>query len=342
MDELLSLLEELVINKIRIEKMQNEVIDSQHKRIVGNEIQIVSMIQEVIMDIQTSTMKSIYIKLKDYLANNSNLFDFIGDNSKFDSSNEEQLYEILKSCIDYILNSLQSGDEKKVKISASNDSTNLIIIISGFNKIVNQKKLAQKLSNDYISLTYLSEDELKKWIEEPDLKDSRDSLKEVYGMSKSSNISVEIGSEDDINGEIHITIPLSSSIIKAQLVQLDNQIYAIPMDYVEKVISLNSVEKRISCNKEFIMYMDYIIPVISVYDKLEINNSNEVSSYVVLKHKEKMIALPVHSLLEQTDVVIKPKPQVINEIKEFKGTSILGNGNVTIVFDIPYLVDNAS
>jgi two-component system chemotaxis sensor kinase CheA len=156
------------------------------------------------------------------------------------------------------------------------------------------------------------------------------------------NTSIEIKSQNVTDEEILITIPISSSIIKAQLIQIGKQIYAIPMDYIEKIMSLNSIEKRISCNKQFIMYMGSSIPVISIYDKLNLKSSNEISGYVVLKYNNKMKALPVNSLLDQSDVVIRPKPLVISEIKEFRGATILWDGNVTMVFDIPYIIENAS
>lgn len=342
MDELLSLLEELVINKIRIEKMQNEVVSSQHKRILGNEIQSVSKIQNVIKDIQTTTMGPIYGKLNKYLRDNSSCIDFHGENSKLDNFNEEHLYEILRILIDYIINSQKCDTERNITVSASNDSTNLIIIMNGLKNIVNKRKLIQRFNKDYIPLTYLMEEEVDNWIEEAGLSDSFNSFMKVYKTAKLWNISVEIKSRQDMNEEILISLPISSSIIKAQLIQIDKLIYAIPMDYIEKIMSLNSAEKRASCNRQFIMYMGSSIPVISIYDELNLNDSNEISGYIVLKYNDKMKALPVNSLLDQSDIVIRPKPLVINEIKEFKGTTILGDGSVTMVFDIPYIVENAS
>lgn len=342
MDGLLSLLEELVINKIRIEKMQNEVIEPQYKRVLSNEIQIVSKVQEAIKDIQTTTIEPTYEKLKSYLNNNIHHIDFTGENSKLDSSSEGQLYEILRILINYILNHKSYDREKNITVSASNDSTNLIITLSIYEGIINQEKLAQKIGKNFILFTYLLEEEVDDWIEEAGLSDSINSFKEIYKAAGLLNASVEIKSQIESKHVIIITVPISSSIIKAQLIQMDNQIYAIPMDYIEKVMSLKSIEKRISCNKEFIKYMDSIIPVISIYDELGLKHSNEVSGYVILRYEEKKTALPVHSLLEQTDIVVRPKPQVINEVKEFKGVTILGDGNVTVVFDIQYLVENAS
>lgn len=342
MDELLSLLEELVINKIRIEKMQNEVESSQHKRILGNEIQSVSKIQNVIKDIQTTTVGPIYRKLIKHLRDSSSCIDFHGENSKLDNFNEEHLYEILRILIDYIINSQKCDTEKNITVSASNDSTNLIIAINGFKNIVNERKLIQKFNKDFIPLTYLMEEEVDNWIEEAGLSDSVNSFREVYKTAKLWNISVEIKSRKDRNEEILISIPISSSIIKAQLIQIDKLIYAIPMDYIEKIMSLNSVEKRESCNRQFIMYMGSCIPVLSIYDELNLNGSSEISGYIVLKYNDRMKALPVNSLLDQSDIVIRPKPLIIGEIKEFKGTTILGDGSVTMVFDIPYVVENAS
>jgi chemotaxis protein histidine kinase CheA len=48
MDELLKLLEELVINKIRIEKINQELNNKEYKKVLDQETLIVSKVQEVV------------------------------------------------------------------------------------------------------------------------------------------------------------------------------------------------------------------------------------------------------------------------------------------------------
>lgn len=341
MGKLLKLIEELVINKIRIEKIQDMSEDLEFKKVIGEEVQIVSKVQEAVKKIQNENIQTIYLKLKNYFNDKSLNIIFNGEDSEFDNYNGDLIFNLLMVMIQDSINNNYSDENEKTVISASNDSGNLIIVVTN-KRTINYRKLIQKFDKRYIPLTNLSEEEIDDWIEQAEIGTSLEAFKKVHKYAKSLNAFIDIFCENGMNQKIIITIPLSSSIMKAQLVEIKNQTYAIPFDYIEKVMNANSADKRVSNNKKLIKYMDNTISVICIEDILEIEFNDEFSNYVVLKFNNQMKALPVNSLLEQTDVVVRPKPKAIYEIMEFKGMTILGDGDVTMVFDIPYLLTNLS
>ena len=99
---------------------------------------------------------------------------------------------------------------------------------------------------------------------------------------------------------ITIVIPLSSSIMQGLLVTIGDQIFAIPSDFIE--------------------------------------TTDEASCILIVNANNKRAALLVDSLLDQTDMVIKPKHSIMMDINEIKGTTILGDGLVTLVLDIPSIL----
>lgn len=342
MEELLGLLEELVINKVRIEKIQNEIKDSQYKKILGTEVQVVSKVQEVIKNIQTTTIKSIYMKLKDLFDPNAKIFEFNGDTSKFDYFNEEQIHLLLKILTEHILGTYGKAVNKKIIISASNDSTNLVIQVKYTMEHISFSNLIQKFDKKYIPLTQIPENEIHAWLSETGLSNSIKDFGKLYETAKSFNTNIEIREDGTQDLRVIITVPVSTSIVNAQLVQINNSTYAIPAEYIEKVMNTNLAQMRKSNNRLFISYMDKIIPIIGIDEELKFENNEEYSGYVILAYKDKMKAMPVHLLLDQLDIVVKSKPNIINDVREFKGITILGDGNAIMVFDIPYLIESTS
>lgn len=323
MEELLQLIEELVVNKIRIEKVQEETTNLEVKRVLGQEVQTVSKIQEVVKKIQTESMSIIYDKMKEQFGSPFDAVDLSGKEAEFDNFNEKHIFNILNILIKNIIESTN----EKIILASHNDSSNLILEIIS-NKTGDIESFMAKQKQAYLSITSLPEAEIEQWI------------KPVYSEIKLINGSVEIFAEEDINQKIIITVPLASTIIKAQLVEINNLTYAIPMDCIEKVMNIDTAEKRTSNGVSLVNYMGSIIPVIPIDKTLGFNLKSEFSNYVVLKFNNRMKVLPVNSLLEQTDVVVRSKPKVLSDVKEFKGMAVLGDGYVTMVFDIAYLLGN--
>lgn len=325
MEELLQLIEELVVNKIRIKKIEDEVKDSEVKKVLSQEVQVVSKIQDVVKKIQTENMNIIYSNLEGYLGEKINRLEFVGLEAEFDNYNESYIFETLKAFIDDELKFIEDLTSDKINVTAKNDSSNIIIEISN-KKSSNIREFMDKEKKSYLNLVDINVDEIEEW------------LKEVYLQTVSLNGAIEIFLDEDFSQRIVIIVPLSSSIIKAQLVEINNQTYAIPMESIEKVMNINSSENRVSNGVQLINYMGSIIPIIPIDKNLGLSLEKEFSHYVVLKMNQRMKALPVNSLLEQTDVVVRSKPKIIQDIKEFKGMAVLGDGYVTMVFDIGYIL----
>ncbi len=327
MEELLKLIEELVVNKIRIEKIQDQTIEMEVKKILGQEVQTVSKIQEVVKKIQTERMKAVYESLSSSFGESFKFVEVSGSDAEFDNYNERHIFNIISFIIKDALKAAESNDEK-IKLSSRNDTSSLIVEVTN-KKSENFKNFIVNLKKEYASLTHLDDIELDQW------------AKFLFNEAKEINSEIELYDEDTYQ-RILITVPLSSSIIKAQLVEINNQTYAIPMECIEKVMHIDTAERRMSNGIQLINYMGSIIPVIPIGKSLGFDNKNDFSNYVVLKLNNKMKVLPVNSLLEQTDVVVRRKPKAIQEVKEFKGMAVLGDGYVTMVFDIPYLLGNLS
>lgn len=336
MDELLKLLEELVINKIRIEKIKQNIKENDYRKVLDQEIQIVAKVQEIVKKIQTSEMNNVYKKLRDELTQNSEntiKYDFNGEDAEFDNNLEVPILKLLKA----VLKIYEELSNEYISISAYNNSSSIMIEITNSVSEADETQQKDIFNKEHVSLTYLSDEELTAWLDKTSLSDLMYSFQNIKNSSKMINAVIELESEKNTFKKTIISIPYSSSITKAQFIKLGNQTFAIPVEYIDKIVNINTVKIIKSNGRDFIKYMDRIISIILIDKKLDMVVEEDYVSYVVLEYNDQMKALPVNSIFEQSDIVVRPKPQAISEISEFKGMAILDDGNVTIVIDVPSL-----
>ncbi len=347
LDELVGLVEELVINKVRIEKMKNECSDNTHAKILDQELRIISEIQASIKKVRLIKIKTI----------NSSLTDLVNQcrkefNIKLDFIFEGQETEIENSFISYIHNILiylikdicenefvaLKNEPNQIKISANSDGKNLTMAIESNGKGFNYEETCKKLNKENLDLLAFNEDELKKLFNIIGFTKNIDELLKLRLDLIYLDGSMKVEAKVNEFRRITIVFPLSSSIMQGLLVKIGNQIFAIPLDFIETIINKDAVKTKKSKDTEMIIYMEHVIQLVRVSELLKIETNDESSCILIVNVNNKRVALLVDSLLDQTDMVIKPKHSIMMDISEIKGTTILGDGLVTLVLDIPSIL----
>jgi two-component system, chemotaxis family, sensor kinase CheA len=347
LDDLVSLVEELVINKVRIEKMKNECSNKAQTKILGQELRIISDIQESIKKVRLVKMKTIDPSLTDLVNrcckkyNINAELSFKGQETEIENSLINYIHNILIYFIkDICLNEFNAiaNSHNIIKIQASSDGKNLTTIIESNGKGFDNAAICKKMNKETIDFLSLNDDEVKVFL---DFTNSTSQMEELYKLRSDLLYlegSIKLESVLDEYRRITIGVPLSSSIMQGLLVKIGDQVYAIPLEYIETIMNKDVVNIENLSNTEVVIYRENVIQLKRVSDLLDIHTTNESSCILVVSMNNKRIALLVDSLLDQTDMVIKPKHPIIKDIHEIKGTTILGDGLVTLVLDIPSIL----
>ena len=97
LDSIVGLVEELVINKVRIEKIKNEISDNAHIKILDQELRIISEIQDSIKKVRLIKVKTITKPLEELVEKCSK-----EDDLRVNFSFKGQDTEIENSMIGYV------------------------------------------------------------------------------------------------------------------------------------------------------------------------------------------------------------------------------------------------
>ncbi|MDH3974520.1 MAG: chemotaxis protein CheA [Deltaproteobacteria bacterium] len=158
---------------------------------------------------------------------------------------------------------------------------------------------------------------------------------------------------DSIGGSLHIDstpnkgtiitlkLPLTVAIVHVLLVKVNEEVLAIP---INKIIRTAEVEKsglKRSQKQLAVLIDNELIPLLSLKRILKMKGKDVLGqqiSIVVVEMKNKKIGLVVDSFVEQQESFVKPLEPPLSWVKGFSGATILGDGSVIFVLDMPNLL----
>ncbi len=145
--------------------------------------------------------------------------------------------------------------------------------------------------------------------------------------------SLEIWSIPDRGTRISLKIPLTMATMKSVLVNVADEIYAIPISSIDSIVKTTEKTTTKTEGQEVLMLHDEIIPLYSLSKLLKMNNKQKEDYVVIVKKKDKRIGFKVLDVLGEEDVVIKPISKLIRGIPGIVSTTVLGDGRVCFILD---------
>lgn len=154
---------------------------------------------------------------------------------------------------------------------------------------------------------------------------------------------VELRSRRGEGSTLTIRLPLTLAILDGQLVQVGSETYIIPLvSIVESLLARPERVNEIAGEAERYRVREEHIPVIRLYEHFGIEPaSTDLTEglLMVVETERGRIGLLVDDLLGQQQVVIKSLEANFYRVEGLSGATILGDGTVALILDIPGLVE---
>ena len=154
---------------------------------------------------------------------------------------------------------------------------------------------------------------------------------------------IEIISEYGKGTTISIHLPLTLAIIDGQSVAVGNEIYIVPLVSIKESINITeNMINKIAGKNETYRLRDRYIPVIRMHEIFNVKPANKTNSgegvIVVVERQGVLCGLFVDELLGPQQVVVKSLEANYRRVQGVSGATILGDGSVALILDIPGLV----
>lgn len=151
--------------------------------------------------------------------------------------------------------------------------------------------------------------------------------------------SVLLESVEGQGASIEIRLPLTLAIIDGFLVGVGSSRFIFPLDAVVEVIEGRADDAVLGERGRGIVELrGQALPVVSLRRLYGIDGPPAArGSIVVLKAGHNRYGVLVDALLGQHQTVIKPLGRLLRSLRGMAGSSILGNGDVALIFDVAAL-----
>jgi two-component system chemotaxis sensor kinase CheA len=157
---------------------------------------------------------------------------------------------------------------------------------------------------------------------------------------------IDIASSPGKGSTFTIRLPLTLAVIDGLAVRVGSQRYILPITSVEQSLrptaeQLSTVQERV----EMCMIRNRLMPLVRLHRLFSVPAATEdptQSIVVIVQDNHRRCCLLVDELLGQQQVVIKSLGNDIGRVPGVSGGAILGDGNVSLILDVPGLIDISS
>ena len=147
---------------------------------------------------------------------------------------------------------------------------------------------------------------------------------------------VDLDSEEGVGTTVRIRLPLTLAIIDGFLIGVGSASYVVPLDMVEECIELTAQALNA---KEFLDLRGDVLPVVYLRKFFGVNDPSHGRENIVVVHYAGVrVGLVVDQLLGEFQTVIKPLGKLFGMAQGLGGFTILGNGAVALILDVPKLL----
>lgn len=369
LDNLMNLVSELIIIKTRMDDLSDGTSKENMAEAIEYLERITTSLHDSVMKVRMVPIERVFNRFPRMVRdlskelNKEIRLEMHGEETEVDRTVIDEigdpLIHIIRNSIDHGIETpeervkLGKPKEGSVILNAYPDGNNVVIEVVDDGRGIDTEKIKEKV----IAKGLVSEQELDVYSEEdivnllfmPGFSTSAEvsdvsgrgvGLDVVKNKIEAINGSVEIESEINVGTKFIIRIPLTLAIIQALLVNLGEEIYAIPLSSINEITHIKYENIRKVQGQEIILYRGKTIPVIHLNELMGIplDKNKDEQIMIVVKKAEKQAGLLVDDLIGQQEIVIKSLGKYLSNIKYLSGATILGNGGISLIIDVNSII----
>lgn len=373
LDELLNLVGELVIHRtslVALEKrLQESVNDRSLLEAFSEASQLIGKsstdLREAIMKARMLPIKSVFQRFQRLVRDHSQKSDkeillrFEGEETELDKTVIDEIGEpllhLIRNAVDH---GIENIDERRrcgkpaagvLTLRAFHESNHIVIEVEDDGRGMDPARIrASALAKGLIGedeAAVLAEQEVLQLLFLPGFSTSSEvtetsgrgiGLDVVKKIVSSLNGMIDIASRKGEGTRFTIKLPLTLAIINALMVEVDGEIFAVPLSGVLESIKISATDVHMIGASEVINLRDHLLPICRLvrFYGMKQGAVREEEYVVVVGSGEKRGGLVVDRLLGQQEIVIKSLDDYLGDLPGISGGTILGDGSISMIVDI--------
>jgi len=163
----------------------------------------------------------------------------------------------------------------------------------------------------------------------------------VHETIRSQNGTVRIESELGVGFHTYITLPLTQSIVRALVVDVKGEAYAVPIVQVERVLKVPQSTIHTLENKQFFDFGGEHLGLVSAAQVLELGATEAGSAelaVVVIGTGARRYALVVDAINGEQSLAVQAIDPVFGKMRDISAAALLDDGEPVLILDVPDLL----
>ena len=289
-----------------------------------------------------------------------------GDHVEVDRKILDQMSSSFEHMIrNSIVHGLEGSDERisagkpeegVITIQMGQDGNDIVINFSDDGRGIDKIEIAEKArSRGLLSAGQeMNDEDLMRILTTPGVSTSQEitqlsgrgvGMDVVADMIRELGGSITVSSEEGKGTVFALRVPVTLAISHALLVYAGEQMFALPARLIYNVLRIPYADilEGDSAADAYITYNDQKLPVLNLAQRLGLpffKSDDTVAKVVVVRAGIREIALLVESISDTREIVVKPLNEMLSEIPGVGGVTMLGDGSIVLILDVPGLWQN--
>lgn len=286
-----------------------------------------------------------------------------GEETELDKTVIERLNDpmvhLIRNCIDHGIESPETREANnksrtgKIHLSAAHSGAHVMIQIRDDGKGLDKEAiLAKAIEKGFVhSNTEMTEKEIFGLIFLPGFSTAQtvtnvsgrgvgmDVVKRAMGALRGA---IEIASEKGAGTLVTIKLPLTLAIVEGLLVAIGDHCFVLPLSIVEECVELTKEDVRKSHGRNTAHIRGELVPYIRLRKEFAIPGTPpEIEQIVVTGNNGDRVGFVVDHVIGEHQTVIKNLGKLYKDVEGISGATILGDGTVALIVDVPKIIDQA-
>jgi two-component system chemotaxis sensor kinase CheA len=368
LDELMNRVGELVITQSRLSQIAAASSDQQVRAVTEEIERLVLELRDTTMGIRMMPIGSLFGRFRrvvhDLSRDLGKQVELVteGEETELDKTMIEQLNDplvhLIRNCIDHGIEDpaerAAAGKPQmgQIKLSARHAGTEVLIAIADDGRGLNRERIRARAAERGLiaaDAAALTDHELFHLLFLPGFSTAAE-VTSVSGRGVGLDVvkrtieglrgKIDLASTAASGTGITLRLPLTTAIIDGLMVRVGQGRYVMPLSAVEECVELSEEEDIRTRSHSFLNIRGELVPFLRLRDLFATSAPpDRYQKIVIVSSSGTKVGMAVDQVIGEHQTVIKSLTKLHSGIEMFSGATILGDGAVALILDIPHLVE---
>ncbi len=240
-------------------------------------------------------------------------------------------------------------------LSARHSAGMLVVEVKDNGRGIDCDKLRQKVVEKHFAtqemVAQMSEEEVLEFLFLPGFS-TAGKVTEIsgrgVGLDVVQNLMQQIGGQARIHTQVgvgttfHLQVPITRSVIRALLAEIDGEPYAFPLSRIARTLRMDYKDLKMVENRQYFEMEGHNVGLAPARSALgfagAINTTTPDLDIVVVNDRNQPYGIEVDRLIGEADLVVRPLDKRLGKVPGVSSASLMENGEPILILDVEDLI----